>query len=474
MLKSDLKGWNKDVFGHTDKIKLDIVKKIQELDMRDDEDGLDENRIMERKDLLNQLQVINTRNESLLQQKSRALWIKQGDSNSKFFHASIKWRRMRNGIKGVLCQNSGSWVEEPNTVKEMVKEFYKNKMIVVDDIGVRLDNVEFKKLFDHDNNFLTEPFDGKEIKEAIWNCDSHKSPGPDGITFSFIKNNWGLLEKDVEGVVNCFYREGKIPKGCNASFLTLIPKIENPQSLEEYRPISLVSCVYKFLTKLLANRIKKVIGKVVDGTQSAFLSNRGLLDSVLVVNEVIDELKRRKKSGVVVKLDFEKAYDSVSWEFLFYIMRILGFCEKWIQWIRACLESASVSVLVNGSPTKEFKPSRGLRQGDPMTPFLFLIVAQGLAGLVNEAIRKNLLSGIKVGGKKVDVNLLQFDDNTLFVCESKVQNIICIKAILRCFELSSGLRVNYHKSKIGAIGGNPSRCSFWKHVLLKVRKKLSV
>jgi len=139
-----------------------------------------------------------------------------------------------------------------------------------------------------------------------------------------------------------------------------------------------------------------------------------------------------------------------------------------------------------------------------MTPFLFLIVAQGLAGLVKEATRKNLLSGIKVGGKKVDVNLLQFADDSLFVCESKVQNFICIKAILRCFELSSGLRINYHKSKIGAIGvgryemnvyseilhyslmnipftylglpigGNPSRCSFWEPVLLKVRKKLSV
>jgi len=291
-------------------------------------------------------------------------------------------------------------VEEPNTIKEMVKEFYKNKMTAIDDIGVRLDNVEFKELSHYDNRFLTEPFDGKEIKEAIWNCDSHKSSGPDGVTFSFIKNNWGLLEKDVEGAVNCFYREGKIPKGCNASFLTLIPKTENPQSLEEYIPISLVGCVYKILTKLLANRFKKVIGKVVDGTQSTFLSNRGLLDSVLVVNEVINELRRRKKSGVVVKLDFEKAYDSVSWEFLFYMMRRLGFCEKWIQWIKACLESATVSVLVNGSPTKEFKPSRGLRQGDPMVPFLFLIVAQGLVGLVKEATRKICSRELKLGGKR--------------------------------------------------------------------------
>ena len=282
----------------------------------------------------------------------------------------------------------------------------------------------------------------------------------------------------------------------------MIPKSENPQSLEEYRPISLVGCLYKILTKVLSNRIKKVIEKVIDGSQSAFLSNRGLLDSVLVVNEVVDDLKRRKKRGVIVKLDFEKAYDSVSWEFLFYMMGRLGFCEKWVQWIRACLESATVSVLVNGSPTKEFKPTRGLRQGDPMAPFLFLIVAQGLSGLVKQATRKNLLSGIKIGDKNVEVDLLQFADDTLFLCEPNVQNIRCIKAILRCFELSSGLRVNYFKSKLGAIGvdsyevklyseilhcsimeipftylgltigGNPSRCSFWEPVVSKIRKKL--
>ncbi|XP_068498505.1 uncharacterized protein [Phaseolus vulgaris] len=129
-------------------------------------------------------------------------------------------------------------------------------MSAIEDIGVRLDNVDFKEISESDNRLLTDPFEEKEIKEAIWNCDSHKSPGPDGVTFSFIKNKWCLLEKEVLGVVKFFHKEGKIPKGCNASFLTLIPK--------------------------------------------------GLLDSVLVV----DDLKRRKKKGVIVKLDFEKAYDS--------------------------------------------------------------------------------------------------------------------------------------------------------------------
>ncbi|XP_068503760.1 uncharacterized protein [Phaseolus vulgaris] len=452
MLKSDLKGWNKDVFGHIDKIKIDILRNIQELDMRDDVDGLDENKIRERRELLSQLKEINERNESLLQQKSRALWIKQGDSNSKFFHASIKWRTLRNEIKGAHCNLSGIWVEEPNRVKEVVKEFYKNKMSAIEDIGVRLDNVEFKEISESDNRLLTDPFDEKEIKEAICDCDSHKSPGPDGVTFSFIKNNWCLLEKDMLGAVKNFHREGKIPKGCNASVLTLIRKSENPQSLEEYKPISLVSCLYKILTKVLSNRIKKVIKKVIDGSQSAFLSNRGLLDSVLVVNEVVDDLKRRKKRGVIVKLDFEKAYNSVSWEFLFYMMGRLGFCGKWVQWIRACLESATVSVLVNGSPTKEFKPTRGLRQGDPMAPFLFLIVAQAPSGVCKEItkLQRKLLWGWGSEGRKIA--WISWDN----ICKAKEEGGLGIRSI----ELFNKALLAKWLWRLGS-----SECGLWKEVL---------
>ena len=106
----------------------------------------------------------------------------------------------------------------------MVLDFYKNKMSATEDIGVKLDNVVFKEISESKNRFLTDPFDDKEIKEAIWNCDSQKSPGPDGVTFSFIKNNWSFLEKDMLGVVKFFHKEGTIPKGCNASFITMIPK----------------------------------------------------------------------------------------------------------------------------------------------------------------------------------------------------------------------------------------------------------
>jgi len=149
-----------------------------------------------------------------------------------------------------------------------------------------------------------------------------------------------------------------------------------------------------------------VISKVIDVRQTIFLERRGLLDSVLVVNEVFDEVKRKKKSCVFFEVDYEKAYDSVSWEFILYMLKRVGFCDKWIHWIKCILEATFVSVLVNDSPTKALFPKKGLRQGDSLAPFLFLIVAEGLAGVLRMVVEKNLIDSLEIGRKKVKVNIL--------------------------------------------------------------------
>lgn len=123
-------------------------------------------------------------------------------------------------------------------------------------------------------------------------------------------------------------------------------------------------------------------------------------------------------------------------------------------WVKGCLTSSSVSVLINGSPTEEFKPSRGLRQGDPLAPFLFLVVVEGLAGLVRQALSMKVLRGIKVGKNSIECCLLQYADDTFFLCEDSFNNIFAIKAILRCYEIVSGLKVNFHKSKMVGISVN--------------------
>jgi len=173
---------------------------------------------------------------------------------------------------------------------------------------------------------------------------------------------------------------------------------------------------------------------------------------VLVANEVLEEAKRRKKSCLFFKVDYEKAYDSVRWDFISYMLERLGFCEQWIVWIKSCLESATVSVLVNDSLTKEFVPSKGLRQGDLLASFLFLIVAEGLAGVVRNAVLFDWVESVEVGRNKVKVNMLQYADDTLFFCKATTKSVFCLKSILTCFELASGLKVNFLKSSIGGVG----------------------
>ena len=142
---------------------------------------------------------------------------------------------------------------------------------------------------------------------------------------------------------------------------------------------------------------------------------------------------------MIVHIDFENAYDYVSWKFLYYMMARMGFCEKWVHWIKECLESSSISILFNRSPSKEFKPTSGLKQRDPIAPFLFLIVAQGLLGLVNQAARKDLFSKLKVDTKK---------DDTLIMCGPNIQNVRVVKAMLRCFKICSDLIIIFLRAKL--------------------------
>ena len=140
------------------------------------------------------------------------------------------------------------------------------------------------------------------------------------------------------------HETGSIPKGCNASFITLVPKVRDSVRLEQYLPISLVGAMYKIISKVLAGRVKNVLPSIIDESQSSFIKDKGILDSVFMANEAVEDLRRRGRSGLCLKVDFEKAYDSVRWVFFYDMLQRMGFHSKWISWIRGCMESAIVFV----------------------------------------------------------------------------------------------------------------------------------
>ena len=163
------------------------------------------------------------------------------------------------------------------------------------------------------------------------------------------------------GFLKEFHEHGRFFRSLNSTFLVLILKKAGVEDLRDFRPISLVGGLYKLLAKVLANRLKKVVGKVVSSAQKAFVEGRQILDAALIANEAIDSLLKRNESGVLCKLDLEKAYDHLNWNFLLFVMQSMGFGEKWTGWISWCISTTSFSVLVNGTSAGFFNRSRGLR-----------------------------------------------------------------------------------------------------------------
>jgi hypothetical protein len=199
---------------------------------------------------------------------------------------------------------------------------------------------------------------------------------------------------------------------------------------------------------VLARRLASVMNSIISTSQSAFLKGRHLVDGVLVINDLVDYAKKANKECLIFKMDFEKAYDSVDWGFLEYMMRRVGMCEKWVNWMKACVFGGNMSILVNGNPPEEICIQRGLKQGDPLAPFLFLLVTEGFSGLMRNAVDRNLFEGFEFGSSGSVVSHLQYADDTLCIGKPTVENLWAIKALLRGFEMASGLKINFFKSSL--------------------------
>lgn len=223
------------------------------------------------------------------------------------------------------------------------------------------------------------------------------------------------MADDIKHFADDFHSHGKLVKGLNSSFIVLVPKKKNPISLEDFRPISLIGSLYKILAKCLANRLKAVIGNIISPVQSAFIGGRNIFERIMACNEMLHSMKKNCSGSFSFKVDFEKAFDCVRWDFLLEMMERMRFGNTWIKWISECLSSSSDSVLINGSSTTEFSMNRGLRQGHPLSPFLFLIAAEGLHLLIEEAKGKGLLSGIAVWKSALIISHLQFADDTIIM-----------------------------------------------------------
>ncbi|GJU31597.1 RNA-directed DNA polymerase, eukaryota [Tanacetum coccineum] len=456
--------------------------------------------VHKRTEILNKIHQVNNIQASEIAQKAKIKWAIEGDENVKFFHGMLNKKRNQSNIRGIMV--NGTWVDDPVQVKREFFEHFRGRFDKPSVNRACIDTPFPVSLSIDQKEDMERRISKEEVKRAVWDCGVDKSPGPDGFSFSFYRHFWPVIEKDVFEAVDYFFMYGEIPNGCNSNFIALIPKILDANMVKDFRPISLIGSLYKIIAKILANRLVGVLGDLVNEVQSAFVADRQILDGPFILDEVLQWCRRKKKHALIFKVDFEKAFDSVRWDFVDDVLNKFGFGERWRTWIQSCLRSSRGSILVNGSPTEEFQFFRGLKQGDPLSPFLFILIMESLHISFQRVVDAGLFTGIKINSM-VNLSHLFYADDAIFLGQWSELNIDSLVRVLDCFFRASGLRINMCKSKIMGVnvedgmvknaasklgclvlktpftylgtkvGGNMSRKQAWKEVVDKVLSRLS-
>ena len=291
-------------------------------------------------------------------QKSREIWLKEGDRNTGFFHRMANSHRRRKSISSISI--NGRRLVKEDEVKDGLIDAFQSLLSASNNWCPPYPDLQFNLISADQFAKLEEMFTEEEVLAAISGLNDDKAPGPDGFPIAFWSFSWDFVKEEVMGFFKDFFQNEQFVKCLNATFLVLVPKGSTVEDLKDLRPISLVGSLYKILSKVLANRIKRVMGLIISQSQNAFVEGRQILDAALVANEAMDSVLRKKYKGILCKLDIEKAYDHIRWDFLLQTLERMGFGSKWIRWIYWCISTASFSVMFNGSPAGFFSEFQGL------------------------------------------------------------------------------------------------------------------
>ncbi|CAN6587433.1 unnamed protein product [Malus baccata var. baccata] len=419
----------------------------------------------QREEILEKSKLIDTlwaQEESFWQQRSRVKWLKEGDANTKFFHQTTLQRRRRNKVLKIR-NSAGDWVENPTQVRRLVDEHFLNSFRSEGDRnwGTMLDCLN-PMVTEEMNAALMAPVLEEEIKTAALGMGGLKAPGPDGFQGVFYHTFWENIVGDVNDLVYSMIMGQDYPRNLNSTHIVLIPKVQNPEMVSQFRPISLCNYSYKILSKVLANRLKPILTGIISPMQNAFVAGRQIQDNIGIAHEVFHFLKTRKakrRFEVGIKLDMQKAYDRVEWDFLDAVMERMGFGIAWRKLIMGCVSSVNFAVLLNGQPGEKFAPSRGLRQGDPLSPYLFLLVGEVLSRLIQGAVERRQLDGVKLSGAGPIISHIFFADDTLIFLKADTKNCNNLVALLKDYCKASGQAINMQKSSVFFGNNVPSSLS---------------
>jgi len=412
--------------------------------------------------------------EQFWKQRSRVLWLHSGDRNTGYFHAVTRNRRTQNRLT-VMEDINGVAQHEEHQISQIISGYFQQIFTSESDGDFSVVDEAIEPMVSQgDNDFLTRIPNDEEVKDAVFSINASKAPGPDGFTAGFYHSYWHIISTDVGREIRLFFTSKNFPRRMNETHIRLIPKDLGPRKVADYRPIALCNIFYKIVAKIMTKRMQLILPKLISENQSAFVPGRVISDNVLITHEVLHFLRTssaKKHCSMAVKTDMSKAYDRVEWDFLKKVLQRFGFHSIWIDWVLECVTSVSYSFLINGTPQGKVVPTRGLRQGDPLSPCLFILCTEVLSGLCTRAQRLRQLPGVRVSINGPRVNHLLFADDTMFFSKSDPESCNKLSEILSRYGKASGQSINFHKSSVTFSSKTPRSVKGQVKRILKIRKE---
>ena len=453
LIKMEIRGltiaYSKNKAKKQRKSESDLQIRLEELDKQiaDSTDSALTNNALTEKEILKQkLQLFYERKANGLILRSKARWTEKGEKPTKYFFNLEKRNYIRKKISELELSDGKPSCKEDEILKE-IEHFYEKLYTSkgnIDDNRFEnfVRNLELPKLRDLDKEELEGEITMDECKEVLKSFSSGKSPGEDGFTWEFYNCFFDLLGEDLINCYNAAYKTGEMSISQRRGTITLIPKEDsNLLNLANWRPITLLNLDYKIASKAIAKRIEKVLTLLINPDQTGFIKGRYIGQNVRLLNDILEQTETQNIPGILLQLDFRKAFDTIEWEFIQKTLALFNFGESIQRWISTFYTNPESSVLNNGFCTNSFKLSRGVRQGCPLSPYLFILSVEILACKIRQ---DKEIEGIRIFKKEIKIS--QFADDTSLLCSSckSVQRAI---EVLNDFGDVSGLRLNPTKTK---------------------------